>query len=119
MTNLKKGMEVKSPRGELCTVIAVLEDTVLFLMNEANVVGVYGEKELREKGFTWEGMDAKWKPELGERYYLPDLNAINLYYQSYWANDNIDRHRLSHGLIVRTQEEAVAKAQEILSLISK
>lgn len=46
----------------------------------------------------------RWKPELGNKYYLSDSNGS--VYDSVWSNDYIDRSRAKIGNYFETREEA-------------
>lgn len=46
----------------------------------------------------------RWKPELGNKYYLSDSNGS--VYDSVWSNDYIDRSRAKIGNYFGTREEA-------------
>ena len=57
-----------------------------------------------------------YAPKLAEKYYIPDILNPELYKFSYNAGNSIDKHREKYELRFRTEEEAIAKAREILEL---
>ena len=53
----------------------------------------------------------RWKPELGEKYYLSDSNGS--VYDSVWSNDYIDRSRFEIGNCFQTKEEAEQAVEKL------
>ena len=58
-----------------------------------------------------------WKPKVGDKYYCADITEKELSIKASWDNDNIDNQCYKNGLVFRTEEEAIAKAKEILKML--
>ena len=59
-----------------------------------------------------------WKPQEGEKYYVPRI-AIRPYdrhYYYYWDNDGVDIKRYDMGIVCKTPEEAVALTKKMLAV---
>lgn len=54
--------------------------------------------------------------DISEHYFVPDIRAKDLYAESYWLNDEIDRNLKKRGLVYKTKEEAIARAKEMLGI---
>jgi len=54
-----------------------------------------------------------------DRYYLPELTAVDLWAQSKWRGDVSDAQWLKSGVIHLTQEAAIAHAKALLSFTEK
>lgn len=92
-------------------IINALNEKVELLKQHINILK--REIELLKKNtMKTEGM---WKPKLKEVYYFADITEKQLYMSSYWEEDETDKHRLSHGLVFKTEAKAITKAKEILS----
>lgn len=60
---------------------------------------------------------SKWKPEVGETYYIPCL--IGIYSECLdfvWNDHPWDRRRYAAGIICRTKDEAIELAQKMLAV---
>lgn len=55
-------------------------------------------------------------PAYSDVYYYPDFSKPDLYDCSVWTNDDFDKNLDSFGLVLRTKEEAIAKAKEMLGI---
>jgi hypothetical protein len=61
---------------------------------------------------------SSWKPNEGDGYYFVDITEVDLYGYCNWCDsDDGDIHRRKHGLIFKTKEDAIDRANEILKLI--
>ena len=59
-----------------------------------------------------------WKPQEGEKYYVPRI-AIRPYdrhYWYYWDNSGVDIKRYDMGIVCKTPEEAVALTKKMLAV---
>ena len=59
-----------------------------------------------------------WKPQEGEKYYVPRI-AIRPYdrhYCYYWDNSGVDIKRYDMGIVCKTPEEAVALTKKMLAV---
>lgn len=59
-----------------------------------------------------------WKPQEGEKYYVPRI-AIRPYdrhYYYYWDNSGADIKRYDMGIVCKTPEEAVALTKKMLAV---
>lgn len=54
--------------------------------------------------------------DISEHYFVPDIMGKDLYTESYWLNDEIDRNLKKRGLVYKTKEEAIARAKEMLGI---
>lgn len=62
-----------------------------------------------------------WKPQEGEKYYVPRI-AIRPYdrhYYYYWDNSGVDIKRYDMGLVCKTSEEAIALTEKMLVAINE
>lgn len=104
--------------GEQIKVVAVYEHWVWGMYvncNKENIQSIYAITFLIEHG--WKKKEAPWVPELEETYYFPLITDISKYDRYYWNNNGNDHQRFSLGLVFRTKEEALAKAEEIIKMI--
>lgn len=62
-----------------------------------------------------------WKPQKGEKYYIPCIGAQPEYMYSvnHWDNDDIDKKYYSMGLVCKTKEEAIALTEKMLEAINE
>ena len=63
----------------------------------------------------------KWKPEVGETYYIPDMffegkEDILAYI---WSNSELDYRKYEAGIVCRTKEEAVELSDKMLMVAKK
>jgi hypothetical protein len=63
-----------------------------------------------------ETVEEKWKPDVGERCYSPDIYNPEDPSCYTWENDSEDRLALKHNLVFKTKEEAIARAKELLGI---
>lgn len=59
-----------------------------------------------------------WKPQEGEKYYVPRI-AIRPYdrhYYYYWDNSGVDIKRYDMGIVCKTPEEAIKLANKMLAV---
>ena len=62
-----------------------------------------------------------WKPQEGEKYYVPRI-AIRPYdrhYYYYWDNSGVDIKRYDMGIVCKTPEEAIALTEKMLEAINE
>ena len=62
-----------------------------------------------------------WKPQEGEKYYVPRI-AIRPYdrhYGYYWDNSGVDIKRYDMGIVCKTPEEAIALTEKMLVAINE
>lgn len=62
-------------------------------------------------------MRKPWKPKVGDGYFCTDINNENFYSKTGWTNNSYDNRQYERGLAFKTEEEAVAKAKEILEML--
>lgn len=55
-----------------------------------------------------------WKPRNSEYYFIPEITTPTKFSSLEWVNDNVDKYLYEHGLICRTEEEAIRKAKLLL-----
>ena len=55
-----------------------------------------------------------WKPRDNEHYFIPDITTPEMFSYLEWTNDYMDNHMYKHGLICRTKEEAIRKAELLM-----
>ena len=55
-----------------------------------------------------------WKPRDNEHYFIPDITTPEMFSYLEWTNDYVDNHMYKHGLICRTKEEAIGKAELLM-----
>jgi hypothetical protein len=68
-------------------------------------------------GYT-EIIKKQWKPQCYQSYYYPSITSLyDRYLLSIWKDDEIDNYRYKHGLVFKTKEEAIARANEILKML--
>ena len=62
-----------------------------------------------------------WKPQKGEKYYIPCIGAQQEYMYSvnHWDNDDIDKKYYHMGIVCKTKEEAVALTEKMLEAINE
>lgn len=60
------------------------------------------------------GIKRPWKPEVNEFYFSPAPDSKVLWNYQAWFENEDDYYRLSHGLVFKTEEEAVAVARKML-----
>jgi len=59
-------------------------------------------------------VDYKWKPEIGECFFVPSLMSLNFYTCYSWDNDSLDNTKFGRGLVFKTKEEAISRAKQML-----
>ena len=60
---------------------------------------------------------AKWKPEVGERYFYPCIYGCKVSYDiDIWANRQIDKERYKAGVICKDRYEVGALAIKMLAV---
>lgn len=63
----------------------------------------------------YEIMKLPWKPVKGQEYYMPNIENGHADYCVYvWSNNHKCEDRYNSGLICRTKNEAIEKAEDIL-----
>ena len=55
-----------------------------------------------------------WKPRDNEHYFIPDITTPEMFSYLEWTNDYVDNYMYKHGLICRTKEEAIGKAELLM-----
>lgn len=59
----------------------------------------------------------RWKPEIGEIYYIPEL-SMGYFYDSYsWDDGYTDGILYSRGLVFKTKREAIEAAKKMIQAI--
>lgn len=58
-----------------------------------------------------------WKPNLGERYYIPVISVTSLSSEVMWLGDKYDYLRLSKGIVCKDKEEAEIITKRILAVV--
>jgi len=53
------------------------------------------------------------------KYYVVDISYLGMYGESTWDDDEIDLHRLNHGLIHLDKDAAIAHAKALTSFTTK
>lgn len=53
-----------------------------------------------------QGQSEKWVPEDNDEYFIPCPTNPSYFEDTYWDNDNYDRHRLKANMVFRTEKEA-------------
>ena len=63
----------------------------------------------------------RWRPNIGGYYYVPMLTpcASHRYEMHRWDGGNFDKFWLNHGLVCKTEEEAIKLAQKMLATVVK
>ena len=57
-----------------------------------------------------------WKPNFGERYYVPVVSVISLSSEIVWLGDKYDYLRLSKGIVCKDKEEAEIMAKRMFAV---
>lgn len=57
-----------------------------------------------------------WKPNFGERYYVPLVSVIGLSSEIVWLGDKYDYLRLSKGIVCKDKEEAEIMAKRMFAV---
>ena len=72
-------------------------------------------------GMTRKIIKLPWKPQKGEKYYIPRIHTEleYMYNVYYWNNDDYDKEYYRMGLICKTSEEAVALTKKIISMVQE
>lgn len=67
-------------------------------------------------GMTRKIIKLPWKPQKGEKYYIPRIGAQPEYMYSvnHWDNDDIDKKYYSMGLVCKTKKEAIDMTKKML-----
>ena len=72
-------------------------------------------------GMTRKIIKFPWKPQKGEKYYVPSIvirpEDRNYYY--YWSNDEINIKHYRMGIVCKTPEEATALTEKMLVAINE
>jgi len=61
-------------------------------------------------------MNNRWKPTLGEQYYVADPTRSAWCDEYQWFNTYIDNIFLERGLVFQTKEEAIRKSKEMCGI---
>ena len=65
-------------------------------------------------------VNAPWRPEYGESYYVPDICWAGANYKTMcWVDDNEDNAYYAAGWVCRTREIALNKAKMMLAAVRK
>ena len=69
-------------------------------------------------GMTRKIIKIPWKPQKGEKFYIPCIHTEPEYMYNvyYWNNDDYDKEYYRMGLICKTSEEAVALTKKMLTV---
>ena len=96
------------------TVYKFTKDGVAFYDNKLRTwyesVGALAEILTGETGVV----KLTWKPRDNEHYFIPDITTPEMFSYLEWTNDYVDNHMYKHGLICRTKEEAIEKAELLM-----
>lgn len=59
-----------------------------------------------------------WKPQKGEKYYVPRIafQPENRHSYYYWGNSGFDIERYKMGIVCRTKEEAITMTKKMLTV---
>lgn len=59
-----------------------------------------------------------WKPQIGEKYYIPRIaiRPEDRHYYYYWGNYGSDIKRYDMGIVCKTLEEAIALTKKMLAV---
>lgn len=62
-----------------------------------------------------------WKPQKGEKFYIPCIHTEPEYMYSvyYWNNDDYDKEYYRMGLVCKTSEEAVALTNKMIAMVQE
>ena len=55
-----------------------------------------------------------WKPKKNGYYFIPELANPEMFSSLEWLNDNEDKYMYEHGLVCRTEKEAIKKAKLLM-----
>ena len=69
-------------------------------------------------GMTRKIIKFPWRPQKGDKYYIPCIVAQPEYMYSvlYWNNDDYDKEYYRMGLVCKTPEEAIALTEKMLAV---
>lgn len=95
----------------------ITEDGTVELLDENGELVLYGY-EYWENIFT-ETLKPKWKPKIGETYYVPEPNYEELHDYWVWKDDGFDKGVMRKGLVFKTKEEAINVANKMLKSLNK
>lgn len=90
------------------------KESTIWKANRYNIIGYYECDD-------WEDslVVKRWKPEVGEEYYVPDLLTKRLYDSYNYCDDEYNEMRLGLNLICKTKEEALEKAKKMIDAIKE
>ena len=60
-----------------------------------------------------------WRPSRHDAYYMPTVTSIDKYIKLFWTGSKNDEDSYQHGLVFRTEKEAVELAEEMLDVARK
>lgn len=60
-----------------------------------------------------------WKPKKCDNYFYVNIDHAPRYKDSIWHDDNFDNLRYELGLVFRTKEEAISKAEQIIKMLKE
>ena len=89
--------EIRSKINIMICELNELKDNLLSVMGELN--------DLKKEQETEDTVNDEWIPDLNEKYYYINLDAICTDYV-WWNNEQIDNARLKHRVIFKTKKEA-------------
>jgi len=74
---------------------------------------------MHSAGKDWDAVnkkvvDYRWKPKLGESYFVPNPLSFDFYTILSWDNDISDNTKLGRGLVFKTKEESISRAKQML-----
>ena len=58
-----------------------------------------------------------WKPEYGEKYYIPSIGNTSGYDSFYWQRDDLDEKYYNLGIICKSKKEAIVLRQKMLAVV--
>lgn len=59
----------------------------------------------------------KWKPKMGEYFWIVDFTEKENVYKYIWHNNKIEEKLFDNGLVFKTKEEAIKVANKILNIL--
>ena len=63
---------------------------------------------------------AKWKPELGEEYYIPEIiDGKPDMFTTEWNDDDLDHKRYEAGVVFTDKYDAIIVAKKMLNMVKE
>lgn len=113
------------------TLVDVIREELNLEDNQCDWVGRDGNRYyIEDNGAIWHdgvsidldkarlyGIQQKWKPKQGETYFCIDLRKEGRVFEATWVNFSEDRRLFNLGIIFKTKEEAIERAEKMLEVI--